>query len=581
MRFNFAFLVVVGLVCAVSARVCSAMTVNRLNGGASVTYIDFSIPGGVVPLEIVRTYNSITAINEGTGWSGAFGWGWTSQFETTLTTTPERHVLLRDGGTGNTVLFKPEKDDPRSTAAFFENLKRAYFERKYEKKLSNAELAAERMPENMVNKLKTDPKYRAEMAERYQVKGMPTTGILISSEYGYQTMQFKENRWIREKDGITQVFDNEGRLIKQQDKNGFYFQYKYAPGAKGQLVEISDQNRLASVKFTWRADRIVEIVDNRNQKSRYGYDGLGNLANVTDSNNQSYVYKYENKKSPHLLTRIDYPSESTPKEIVYRALQYDENGLVTLHRDKDGSETAYVYGKGQSDPENNFWTKSAKKVKGAATEELYDEFLVKSRVDGSKYLYKQENRQNGISTTTIFTACCGKPQQVVRNGDVTNYKYFENGLLQEKINSKEEIRFEYDPRWKKVSKVNQNGLVSTYEYDGRGNLVRASNSRKEKVGLKYDKSGRILEMTDTEGKQISFKYNSNGKPVLITEKGVGTIRIDYDTDGRIKKTETVSTDLPGGRKPSEAQSQEVIRRVMKGFQNLLDIIRPAGATLTN
>lgn len=86
-----------------------AVVINRVNGGLNTIYIDFTIPGTVVPLEVVRTYNSITAINEATGWPGAFGWGWTSPFETTLTTTAERNVILRDGGSGNTIYFKPEK----------------------------------------------------------------------------------------------------------------------------------------------------------------------------------------------------------------------------------------------------------------------------------------------------------------------------------------------------------------------------------------------------------------------------------------------------------------------------------------
>jgi hypothetical protein len=85
-------------------------------------------------------------------------------------------------------------------------------------------------------------------------------------------------------------------------------------------------------------------------------------------------------------------------------------------------------------------------------------------------------------------------------------------------------------------------------------------------------------MTDSEGKKITFKYGEKGKPVVISEKGVGTINIDYDGEGRIRKTETLTAQVGSGtdRKPSEARSHEVVKRVMKGFQQLLDIIRPAG-----
>ena len=556
----------------------SALTVNRLNGGASLIYVDFSLTAGPVPLELLRSYNTITAANENTGWSGAFGWGWTAPFETTLTTTPDRTVLLRDGGTGNTVAFRPEKEDPKAKALFYENLKRAYFEAKDGRKLSPGELAKAKLPENVLSKLKTDPLYRTEMGDRYGIKGAPTEGILISSEYGYQTIQFKNNQWVREKDGITQNFDQEGRLIRQQDKNGAIFNFKYSPVQKNQLVEISDQNRMMALKFTWKGEKVTEIVDNRNQVAKYSYDGLGNLTEVVDSNSQSFVYKYENKKFPHLLSKIEYVTESSAKARVFREIGYDDTGLVTYHRDKDGSETLFTYGKGQSDPENNFWTKSVHKAKGV-TEEQYDEYFIKARADGSKYLYKQETRANGVTSVTVFTACCGKPQQIVRNGETTNFKYYENGLLEEKVGPKEELKIEYDPRWKKASKVSQNGVTSTYEYDNRGNLTKAANSKNEKVALKYDKSGRILEMTDPEGKQISFQYNPNGRPTLISEKGVGAVKIEYDGEGRIKRTESVGSKA--GRRPSEAQSQEVIRRVMRGFQNLLEILRPAGTSFTS
>jgi len=253
-------------------------------------------------------------------------------------------------------------------------------------------MAKLQLPDKILTRLKTDPQYRLELAAKYEVTmAIPHGELLISSEYGYQTLQFKNNQWIREKDGVTQLFDNEGRLIKQTDKNGFYFTYKYSPTQR-QLLEISDQDKSMSLKFVWRAERITEIIDNRGHRSRYTYDSSNNLIAVTDSNNQAFAYRYETKRYPHLLTRIDYLTESI-KEKMYRELRYDDNGLVLYHRDKDGSEVNYSYGKGSNDPENNFWTKSIKKYKGI-NEEEYDEYLVKNRPDGSKYLYKQETRLN-------------------------------------------------------------------------------------------------------------------------------------------------------------------------------------------
>ncbi len=555
-----------------------AVTVNRLNGGASLVYADFSIPGPVVPLELVRTYNSITGVNEQSGWNGAFGWGWTVPFETSLTITPEHHVLLRDGVTGNTVLFKPEKEDPKIREEFMQRMKRAYFERKTNKKLTDPQLAKMQLPDRIVSRLKGDPQFRMELASKFGVKGnIPPGEVLISSEFGYQTLQFKNNSWLRDKDGITQYFDSNGRLSRQRDKNGFYQDYKYSNSQKLQIAEISTQDNASTLRFSWKQDRVIEVVDNRNRRAKYNYDSSGDLIEVTDSARQVYLYKYENKKFPHLLTKVEYVSESKPGAMVYRELKYDDNGLVVSHRERDGVETAYTYGKQPNDPENNFWTRSV--AKGPTTsEDQYDEFFIKARSDGSKYLYKQETKLNGVTTVTLFTPCCGKPTQITKNGEVTNFKYYENGLLAEKTGPKEDIRLEYDPQWKKVTKVNQAGFISEYEYDNHGNLIKGSNSHNEKVSLKYDKLGRITEMNDPAGQQISFKYGDQGKPILIADKKVGTIRVEYDAEGHIKKTET-AVAKEKGRKPTQLKSQEVVRRVMQGFQHLLDIIRPAGVNL--
>lgn len=572
------FAVLLGLVFLSISQVF-ALTVNRINGGANIIYVDFSIPGAAVPLELVRSYNSITATSEQTGWAGAFGWGWTSPFESTLISTPDRNVLLRDGGTGNTVIFRPMKEDPKVREAFYAEYKRAFFEAKKRKKLSDAELSKLNLPNDLNVKLKSSPDFRLSEALRLSIHtAVPKGDQLVSSEYGYQTITFLNNLWVREKDGVTQYFDKDGRLIRQVDKNGFSFEFKYTSQSKTQVSEISDQSKGVSLKFVWRNDRIVEVTDNRSIKARYNYDGSGNLTQVIDSNNQVFLYRYENKKFPHLLTKIDYLSESTSKDKVYREVRYDDAGLVVFHRDKEGAEISYTYGRNSSDPENNFWTKVTKKFKGNK-EELYDEYLLKAKADGSKYLYKQDSKQNGNNTTTIYTACCGKPSQIIKGKQVTNFKYSDDGLLTEKVGPGEEVHLEYHKRWKKITKVIQNGVTSNYEYDSRGNLVKASNSKNQKVSLRYDKIGRIAEMTDPEGKQINFQYGNHGKPTIISEKGIGTIRIEYDADGRILRTET-AVKSERGRRPSEAKSQEVIQRVMKGFQYLLDVIRPAGVSLT-
>lgn len=555
------------------------VNINRVNGSVNISYVDFSVPGYAVPLELVRSYNSITALNETSGWSGAFGWGWTSPIETTLTVTPEKKVILRDGGTGNNVIFSSAQPNEKAIEAFTLKIKKAFFEQQKHVKLSESELSQLELPTSMASKLKTDGQFRSEMASRYNVTTDPGSDLLISSDYGYQTLQFRKNQWFREKDGIVQIFDKDGRLTRQVDKNGFYFDYLYENGNKYQVTEIHDQDKVTSLKLIWKGERIVSAVDNRGRKASYQYDGLGNLTQVTDSNQQTYSFRYETKKFPHLLTQIDYVTESKGRSLIARTFRYDDAGLVTFHRDKDGLETLFAYGRNASNPEFNFWTKTTYKSSAGQQQETYEEFLLKPRADGTKYLYKQDVKEAGTSTSTLFSSCCGKPLQITKNGEVTMFKYTPDGLLQEKTGPKDSIQIEYNPKWNKVSKVNQNGVISTYEYDNRGNLIKAMNSRNEKVALVYDKYGRITELTNLAKKKIVFKYGPIGKPVLISDSNIGNVKISYDPDGKILRTET-ELRMSNNRRPTEEESKEVIRKILGGFQNLLDIIRPAGIGLS-
>lgn len=556
------------------------VNINRVNGSLNISYVDFSVPGYAVPLELVRSYNSITALNETSGWSGAFGWGWTSPIETTLTVTPEKKVILRDGGTGNNVIFSTAQPNEKAIEAFSVRVKKAFFEQQKRRKLSESELSQLELPSSMSEKLRNDSQFRSEIASRFNITTDPGSEMLISSDYGYQTLQFRKNQWFREKDGIVQVFDKDGRLTRQIDKNGFYFEYLYDNSSKYQVTEIHDQDKVTSLKLTWKGDRIVSAIDNRGRKSLYQYDGLGNLTQVTDSNQQTYVFKYETKKFPHLMTHIDYVSESKGRPLISRGFRYDESGLITSHRDKDGIETLFSYGRNSTNPDSNFWTKTVYKSSGGQQQETYEEFFLKLRADGSKYLYKQDVKEAGLSSSTLFSSCCGKPLQITKNGEVTTFKYTADGLLKEKVSPREAIQIEYEPRWNKISKVNQNGVVSTYEYDNRGNLTKAFNTKNEKVALSYDKYGRITELTDLAKKKISFKYGPLGKPILIADKNIGSVKISYDPDGRILKTDT-EPRTSNNRRPTEEESKEVVRKILGGFQNLLDIIRPAGIGLSS
>ncbi len=551
-----------------------AFFVNRVNGGFTLNYVDFSVKGGVIPLELERSYNSITAVNESNGWNGAFGWGWTSIFETVLTTTADNRIVLRDGATGNSILFSLQKEKPGERNAIIEKIKKAYFEEEKKKTLTKGELSKLSLPAKFLNRLQTDRVFMEKTAFRYGIRGEIFIGEkYVSTEYGYQTVKLIGKEWVREREGITQVFDEKGRLIRQIDKNGYTLIYEYSKLNPSQVFSIRSKDRAQSLNFTWKGNHVIAITDSQNRTSNYFYDEKENLIKVIDSSKQTFIYSYFNKKFPHLLSRIDYPDSKKSGKVEFRRIRYDDNGLIIHHVDRDGSETSFTYGKVSSGSEKGFWTKSVKVFKGKK-EERYDEYVLKTRFDGTKYVLKQKTIQNGVATDVEFNECCSLPSKITVNNEVTIYNYYPNGLIKEKISPKEKVYIEYDDRWNKISKIMQNDLVSEYVYDNRGNLIKASNSRKEKVTLLYDNNGRIIAMEDNNNNVLDFKYSSNGKPSEIYQKGLGKILITYSNDDKISGIQTIAENKK--RKLNNEESQKIIQHLMTSFQNLIEVIKPAG-----
>ena len=103
-----------------------------------------------------------------------------------------------------------------------------------------------------------------------------------------------------------------------------------------------------------------------------------------------------------------------------------------------------------------------------------------------------------------------------------------------------------------------------FQYDDKnGQLMRAKTSDGKGIALLYDAQGRIAKMIDQDKRQIVFKYSTMSKPSEIVQEGVGSIQVSYDKSGNIMDVKS-----KGGR--------QIAISVAAAFQNLLEIIKPAG-----
>jgi hypothetical protein len=77
---------------------------------------------------------------------------------------------------------------------------------------------------------------------------------------------------------------------------------------------------------------------------------------------------------------------------------------------------------------------------------------------------------------------------------------------------------------------------------------------------------------------VFFRYDGGGRPIEIKEKSAdgkeGIIRMKYNARGEVEGVFNAQ-----GRALASEVDMEIARRVALTFQNLLEIVQPAGVTL--
>jgi YD repeat-containing protein len=247
---------------------------------------------------------------------------------------------------------------------------------------------------------------------------------------------------------------------------------------------------------------------------------------------------------------------------------------VKTVKDRDGTVTLYTYNIDSSDPGHYTVGVDVKNGEGKSISSSKYEYMNKHKSDGEEWTYKMITTIDGDRSETTYNECCGLPLIIKRGGEETDFTYDVKGHVTRKITPNDVTELSYDPKVSKVTLVKRSSKTnpkdqswSKFQYDEKGNLTFAQNSDKKDVRLFYDSNGRIKSMVDQSRRRIDFKYNENSKPIEITDPALGTITVSYTNSGEIKKV-----DSSAGRK--------IALQVTSAFQNLLDIIRPAGVTLS-
>lgn len=505
--------------------------VNVNNGNFYIAYTDMFVATKGLNIDVTRTYNSRSNYVK-----GYFGVGWSSEFEGYLN-FEKSEISYFEGGGGNVVRFHVTGKDAWANSVY-------------------------------------GPQVIKKIGANYQ---------LLAAN------------------GKSLVFDKAGKLFQVVDRNKNHLDLVYAKDGRLEMLKDNFNNQVKISWGTFGQHLRITALEIGETKARYKYSPTGDLTEATGADAMPFGYEFDDE---HNMTKISY------KDGTFKEMKYNKSkDWIISFRDKDGMVTAYNYISDTLDPENKFGTtvtRQAETSKEREVSRFWYEF--RKRKDGSRYNYKSVTWIRNQVTETILTECCGTPQVISQwkgsetpVGDKsqkwtlggadkksTFFEYYTDGLLKKKTSSDGVITaLTYDPKLGKVASVSKDGRKVQYKYDVRGNLAQAYDSANSRtLFLSYSLQGqldRIQESKFVGNKKLDavvvFNY-TEGKLDSIKEKtlagqDLGVIKIRYDVNGAVSQIQNKD-----GRTISSEKEMAMAQRVATTFQNLLEVVQPAGVTLT-
>lgn len=534
--------------------------VNTKDSAYSDTSTDLVVPGVGYDLRVLRSYNSRSLF------SGIFGFGMCSDFETKLEVTPESYYQVTECGGGMQITYTPKKADPDKVE---DTIKRI---------LSEVKSRNPNMTEKYLADLKKDlaenTLLRDELGRQLKLKGKVEAGAVFYADgRENETVVFKNNEYVRNlSDGTYQKFNQQGQLVAMYDRNGNFLKLEWQ---NDMLTSVTDNNgRKLNFKYNPSSKKAIEVVGPNGLKATYAYKGE-DLIQVVNAWKNTFKYSYDEL---HNMTRVEFPDKS------YKAMTYNtDRDWITSFRNRKGCMESYSIDPDPEDPTDHYTTNVTKKCGSEVTNQSTFEYWHKKRLNGiGKFLYRIRSEVNGDLTDITFHEVFGKPITLTRNKDTVFYTYYDDGLIRSKKEKIRVLEYEYKNSCRKVSAVDikyfeekgkkekdasaPKNVRTAFNYEEQKcNLISARNSDGMFVKLEYDTRGRIAKIEDQSKKIVTIKYEERfGKPTLVNRPGLGSIKVSYKSDGEINKVES-------------KEGPAVAVQVASIFNTMLDMLAPAQA----
>jgi len=459
------------------------------------------------PLSLVRTYNSMRIVR------GAFGRGWTHNFEWKLTQSQSGTSWTVEGGSGKSITFQRQGNRWLSSVG----------------------------------------------------GGMDGLELFPSNA---------DERVIRSLGGYTWKFDRNGVL--SETVSGFGPALRLEHDASGRLTAVTHASG-PSIRFTYASSGLIsEAVASDGQRIRFEYEG-DNLRATVDSMQARTEFSYYAAAAGGAMQSIRDPEGRTvsfvyyPNGRVFKTINPDSSEMryyympwqnETVVVDEDGISTSYRFNSfGQTthivnadgtmeefdwDPVSGL-LRSTRDLRGAVTNYGYDDRNnIVSITDGlgstttwawNPTFNVPASMTNALGQTYSWEVDGAGQPRSVRDaaGNVATLAVSPTGQLTEVRGETVQLNFQHDGTGNLTGVTDNTGSTMHLRYDTGNRLAAIISPGGSETALQFDGNGNLTSLTDPLGNNSSWRYDRSGNVVELQPPGSAGTQLVYDSVGNLTR----------------------------------------------
>jgi RHS repeat-associated protein len=508
--------------------------VNCGSGDFWHTFTDLEVPGRGIPLELTRTYNSLSAQSE-----GIFGYGWSSSYDASLALNKDGSVTV-SAEDGSQVTATPLGGGAFSVHSWADSTLTQNADGTYTFVRHQTETLTFSSSGKLIRL--SDPNgYTTTMT--YNGSGQLSSvtnpaGRSLVFSYGKNGLVSA----VRDPIGrtVSYAYDSPGDLTRVTNVGGRSWSFTY--GSAHLLLKMTDPRGSSVTNVFDATGRVTRQSDPMGRTTTYAYSGdnfstSGGSTTVTDPKGNVETKQYVNGLLMMLTKGAGTASAAT------WTYSYDSTTLgVASLTDPDGHTTRYTY-----DGSGNVLTKTD--PLGRSTSYMYSVFNEPLTVtdpmgvtttctyDGSGNLLTQSL---GGRTTTYVHADRAHPGDVTSivdpEGHTTTFTYDADGDRTSATDPDgHTARATYDVIGRKLSSASSNGNRITYTYDAFGDMLSTRDPLGHVTFSTYDADQNLVLTVDPSGHTTSYTYDTDNE-VTSTRRSNRLTTNTYDADGNVIKT---------------------------------------------